>query len=89
MNTTAKGRTEELRRVVERVIEENQPGDYQLILRDFGRYEIIDSWVGHVDVDREDVDGMDFARRLVDLEELVEKELHESIQLQPAMHNES
>jgi hypothetical protein len=74
--------------LVKTVVEENQPHGYRLIVRDARYSDRLTAWIVVVDVDRAGVDGMDYAKRLAEIEELVEQKAGKGIQVQPVSYIE-
>ena len=76
---------EEQRTLVERVVRQHQPQDYKLVVREAWYSEDAGAWIVAVDVDRDDVSAMDFARKLVEIEDFVHEGSHKDVRLRPAM----
>jgi len=75
MSTKAPHTPDEILEIVRPYIDRNQPADYRLLPREAWFSDGLDAWVVSVDFDRDDIDGLDFAKRLADIEEQVEEVL--------------
>ncbi|MEX0887449.1 MAG: hypothetical protein WD009_13520 [Phycisphaeraceae bacterium] len=78
----------QVRAIAQRHIEANQAPDYEIVITGIHASESLQEWVVFVKSEPEDVSGMDFARRLADIEEKIQGEagdviiLHVSLQWQ-------
>jgi len=84
MSKTSDMSKEQVLEAVRPVVEANQPSDYRLVVKSAWMSPTL-GWIVAVDVDRDDVDGLDWAKRLVDIEEQVQRLGHD-IHVHPAMY---
>ena len=87
--STAAGKTkDQITRLVSPFIEQYQPDDYRFQITEVWFSRGLDAWIVAVDVDREGVSGIDYAKRLVDIEEIVQQQTGQEIHVHPATYRE-
>lgn len=76
---------EEVRQLVQRYVDQNQPGSYRLIVGEpeFVTGAVKSRWIVPIGVDRAGIGAVDLANRLVDIESLIEDETGRDIMLPP------
>jgi hypothetical protein len=91
MSKTTHRDKDEIIQIVKPFVDQEQPSDYKLVIKDAWFSDGLEAWIVAIDVDREGVSGTDFARRLVDIEEMVEKAIRDEkieIHIHPTMYRE-
>ena len=88
MSTFTEKTKEQVIDIARRFVNENQPAGYKLVVRDAHASETLKEWFVWVDTEPAEVSATDFARRLVEIEELIKEKTGEDIVLHPDLYQE-
>jgi len=88
MSTFTEKTKEQVLEIARRFVDENQPPSYKLVVRDAHASEPLQEWIVWVDTEPDDVSATDYARRLVEIEELIREQTGEEIVLHPGLYLE-
>ncbi len=91
MSANTKMSAEEVLATVRPFIDQNQPDDYRLVVKETWFSKGLNAWIVSVDTDPDEVSGTDFARRLAEIGQLVEDSIEDQnieIHVHPSMYRE-
>ena len=83
MSTSTDKTEEQVLAIARKYIDTNQPPDYRLVIQGAEKRE--GDWYVFIDSEPREVSGMDFARRLAEIEGMIEDETGEQIWLHTAL----